>query len=261
MSAKVFAQVSVLILFLLAFLGFPLSVQAGGVCGGAYTVEQGQTLDTIAAICGTTVSAILANNPGISSSVSAGQVLMLPGSSSNNSNNNNTNTNNPNTNPPLNFTGTYIVQRGDTLSGIASRFGVSIYDMWAANPFIWNVNLIYTGQVLNVPTSSRSTVVSTPTTEPVPLSYGVVPLGSPTGRIKLSNRANADVYVSLQGTTRDGFHVINEYPVSGTINANIPAGWYIYVAWIGGRKFEGQFKLGGDSDHTMTFYINKVVVE
>jgi len=261
MSSKAFAQVSVLILFLLAFLVSPFGVQAGGLCGGAYTVEQGQTLDTIAAICGTTATAILANNPGISSSLHVGQVLMLPGSNPNTSNNNNTNTSNPNTNPPINFTGTYIVQRGDTLSTIASRFGVSVYDMWAANPFIWNVNLIYTGQALNVPTSSRSTVVSTPTTEPVPLSYGVVPPGAPTGRIKLSNRANADVYVSLQGTTRDGFHVINEYPVSGTINANIPAGWYIYVAWVGGRKFEGQFKLGGDSDHTMTFYINKVVVD
>ena len=261
MSPKVFAQVSVLILFLLAFLGFPLSVQAGGVCGGAYTVEQGQTLDTIAAICGTTASAIIANNPGISGSVSVGQVPMLPGSNSTNPNNTNTNNSNTNANPPLSYTGTYIVQRGDTFSGIASRFGVSIYALWAANPFIWNVNVIYTGQVLNVPTSSRSTVVTSPTTEPVPLSYGVVPPGAPYGRIKLSNRANADVYVSLQGTTRDGFHVINEYPVSGAINANIPAGWYIYVAWIGGRKFEGQFKLGGDSDHTMTFYINKVVVE
>jgi len=55
--------------------------------------------------------------------------------------------------------------------------------------------------------------------------------------------------------------VINEYPVSGTMNVRVPAGWYNYVAWVGGQKFTGGFNLVGDSDHSITFYSNKVVVD
>jgi hypothetical protein len=45
------------------------------------------------------------------------------------------------------------------------------------------------------------------------------------------------------------------------MKVNVPAGWYIYVAWVGGQKFEGQFNLGGGSDHVISFYSNKIVVE
>ena len=65
MSHKFFTQVLVLVLILLAFFGTPLNAQAGGVCGGPYVVAAGDTLETIAAMCGTTVSAIYAANPGI----------------------------------------------------------------------------------------------------------------------------------------------------------------------------------------------------
>lgn len=301
MSRKAFAQVSVLILILLAFLAIPGSAQAGGACGSTYIVQWGDTLDVIAWRCGTSVSALYAANPGLSGYLYAGQVLMMPGGYYCNC-------------PPVSYSGTYIVQPGDTFSGIASRFRVSIYDLWAANPHIWNINVIYAGQVIYVPTSAGQvvyapapaayapapagqpvygsasageiygtasgqvvyippstgqvyyapgsyTIVPTPTAEPVPLSYGEVPPGAPYGSIRLSNKAKADVYVSLQGTTRDGFNVINEYPVSGTFNVKIPAAWYNYVAWVGGKKFQGGFHLGGDSDHTITFYSNKVVVD
>ena len=276
MSHKAFAQVSVLVLFLLASFAVPVSVQAGGVCGGTYIVEQGQTLDTIAAMCGTTVSAIYAANPGISGSLYAGQVLTVPGSNYIISSTPIPSTNIPSSSynyynnyynyygyAPVSYNGTYIVQYGDTFSGIASRFGVSIYDLWAANPYIWDINLLYAGQVIYLPASSWTVIAPTPTpTEsPVPLSYGTVPLGTPYGKIRLSNQANGDVYVSLQGTTRDGLDVINEYPVSGTMDVNVPAGWYVYVAWVGGQKFTGQFNLGGGENHSIMFYSNRVVVE
>jgi hypothetical protein len=95
----------------------------------------------------------------------------------------------------------------------------------------------------------------------VPLSYGEVPINAPKGRITLSNQANGDVYISLQGTTTDGAHVIREYPVNGSITEKIPAAWYSYVAWVGGKKFQGEFHLGGDSEHTIIFYEKKVVVQ
>src|SRR5581483_3287784 len=40
---------------------------------------------------------------------------------------------------------TYVVQKGDTLSGIAQKEGVSLQALIAANPQISNPNLIYPG--------------------------------------------------------------------------------------------------------------------
>jgi len=45
----------------------------------------------------------------------------------------------------------YTVQYGDTLSGIAQRFGVSLSALEAANPQITNPNLIYPGERLSIP--------------------------------------------------------------------------------------------------------------
>ena len=155
----------------------------------------------------------------------------------------------------------YIVQRGDTFSGIAKRFGVSVNELWAANPQIWDINRIYPGQVIYLPASSRPVIVPIPGETLVARSTdGVLP-GTPSVQIKLLNAANSEVYVSLQGTTKNGIKVINEYPVSGAMKVKVPAGWYVYVAWVGGTKFSGQVNLRASSHKTMTFYINKVVVE
>ena len=43
---------------------------------------------------------------------------------------------------------TYTVRGGDTLSAIASRYGLSVSDLTRANPRISNPNLIYAGQSL-----------------------------------------------------------------------------------------------------------------
>jgi LysM repeat protein len=45
--------------------------------------------------------------------------------------------------------GQYVVQPGDTLFGIASRYGRNIYDIAAANGLL-NLNAIYVGQALNI---------------------------------------------------------------------------------------------------------------
>jgi len=248
MSRKPFARVCVLILILVALLATPGNARAGGICGSNYVVEWGDTLDKISALCGTTIPAIYAANPGISGSLYAGQILVIPGRDYCNC-------------PPVSYKGTYIVQYGDTFSGIALLYGVSIKDLWAANPHIRNINQLYAGQVINIPGASWFSIVPTPTEAPGSLSHGTVPAGTPYGKIKLSNKAKTEVYVSLQGTTRDNFHVVNEYPVGGTMEVKVPAGWYIYVAWVGGRKFDGQFKLGGGSDHSITFYRDRIVVE
>lgn len=281
MSLKTFVHISVLMLVLVAFFAVPSPAQAGGVCGGTFTVEQGETLEKIAAMCGTTVSAITAANPGISSVLSVGQVLTVPGSNyvapsgtpvpgSTTIINNYYTTNNFYNSVPSSSSssssstssnGTYTVQPGDTFASIAGRFGLSIDALWAANPGIANINLLYIGQVINLPGSSGIIIQPVPTKELVPLSHGTVPRGTPHGSVRLSNKSKTEVYVSLQGTTPDGFDVIREYPVDGTMVVRVPAGWYVYVAWVGGRKMVGQFNLTELSDISLTFNKDKVIVE
>lgn len=55
----------------------------------------------------------------------------------------------------------YTVQRGDTLSGISWRLGVSVVDIAKENG-ISNINLIFPGQVLKIPGAAE------PSPEPVP---------------------------------------------------------------------------------------------
>jgi LysM repeat protein len=287
MSRKVFAQVSVLILLLLAFFATPAGAHAGGVCGGTYIVDAGDTLNTIAAMCGTSVSAITTANPGVADPLRSGQTLNLSGSSpsagsvtssivtstivssssvtttivSSDTTNTNTNNNYTSTTPAVTYrNGTYIVQYGDTFSAIASRYGLSINQLWAANPYIWNINLVYAGQAIYIPSSSGQTGY-TSTAELPSLSYGTVPAGTNYGSVRLVNRSGGDVYVSLQGTTRDGVSVIYEYPVSGTMRVKVPVGWYAYVAWVGGQEYVGQFNLSQDADHSIIFRNSGATVE
>lgn len=94
-----------------------------------YTVKSGDSLSGIASRYGTTVSALASLN-GISNPnwIYPGQVLKISGSRQSSSR-------------------TYTVRSGDTLSGIASRLGVSWYSLKAKNG-IGNANLIYPGQIL-----------------------------------------------------------------------------------------------------------------
>ena len=47
--------------------------------------------------------------------------------------------------------GVYTVKKGDTLWGIAQRWGVSLQALIAANPGIKNPNLIYPGDKVVIP--------------------------------------------------------------------------------------------------------------
>lgn len=50
-------------------------------------------------------------------------------------------------------TGIYhTVRWGESLSGIAVYYGTTMQSIMAANPQIWNPNVIYAGQVLYIPT-------------------------------------------------------------------------------------------------------------
>lgn len=54
---------------------------------------------------------------------------------------------------------TYVVMKGDTLGGIAIKFGMSLTDLRALNPQIKNPNIIYPGQKINVKPNANNLAI------------------------------------------------------------------------------------------------------
>jgi len=113
---------------------------------GTYTVQWGDTLGKIALKFGVTTQAIVAANPGLNPNyIVPGQVLVIPAAGG-------AEMPEPTASAaqPAACTPTYTVQRGDWFYAIARRFGVSVTALAQANPSI-NSNIVYPGQVLNIP--------------------------------------------------------------------------------------------------------------
>ena len=91
--------------------------------------------------------------------------------------------------------------------------------------------------------------------------YGTLPPAVPFSQVTLINKANAEAYISLQVTMPDGKYSIIEYPVEGRVKIDAPVGSYLYVAWVGGRKMVGTFKLSHDDDLSITLYRDKIVIK
>ena len=152
MNTKKCLQIFVLMAVLIASFASTNSVFAAG-CGTSVTVVRGDTLRKIADRCGTTVSALRLANPEIGSGdlIYPNQVLQMPGA----------------------ILGTdggyfiYIVARGDTLKGLAARFGTTVDVLMANNKDITSANLIYEGQRLKV-----YVVSNPPPTTPPPAPGG-----------------------------------------------------------------------------------------
>ena len=113
-----------------------------------YTVKKGDTLSGIAAKYGTTYQKLASYN-GIANpnNISVGQVIKIPGSGS----------------KPSGGSGsassgeqTYTVKKGDTLSGIAAKYGTT-YQKLASYNGIANPNNISVGQVIKIPGSGTRT--------------------------------------------------------------------------------------------------------
>jgi LysM repeat protein len=104
------------------------------VCQTTYVVQWGETLSQIALRYGTTTQHLATLN-GIPNPnrIYAGQRLTVPCA----------------TPPPAGVW--YTVRHGDTLSSIAWRYGVNVWDIVRANPNIANPNRIYAGQRIYIP--------------------------------------------------------------------------------------------------------------
>jgi LysM repeat protein len=65
----------------------------------------------------------------------------------------------------------YLVQPGDTLSGIAASHSVSLAAVESANSQLSNPNVIYAGQTLEIPQTSSAAQASTAAQAATPRSY------------------------------------------------------------------------------------------
>jgi LysM repeat protein len=119
----------------------PLAAQTGQ---RQHVVVAGDTLTNIAVRYNTTVAAIMsANNIVNPNAIYRGQVLIIPAQGG-----------------PV-VSGTYVVQRGDELRFIAARFNTTWQAIAQINGIL-NPNLIYPGQVLQIPGTGGPVVYPPP---------------------------------------------------------------------------------------------------
>lgn len=115
-----------------------------------YTVRRGDTLSELALRYGTTVDEIAGINGIVNPNlIYIGEQLLIP-----------TKNNTPNSGNNNNNDENYVVRRGDTLSKIALKYGTTVNAIARLNG-IRNPNLIYVGQILQIPNTSNNTVTST----------------------------------------------------------------------------------------------------
>ena len=114
-----------------------------------YTVRSGDSLELIAAKFGTTVQILIKANPGIEKGYEPGDEITIPTFQPTYPSNSSGSTS---WGKSDGWQGVYVVRWGDTLSGIAWRFGVNVWTLAKANG-IGNPHYIYAGQRLVVPGS------------------------------------------------------------------------------------------------------------
>ena len=90
--------------------------------------------------------------------------------------------------------------------------------------------------------------------------WGTLPPAVPSSDIILINKSKTQAYISLQVTSPDGRYAVVEYPVVGRMEIKAPIGSYLYVAWVGGNKMVGNFRLHGNEELSITLYKDKIDV-
>lgn len=101
----------------------------------------------------------------------------------------------------------------------------------------------------------------TSTSTPSHLTYGTLPpQNNPFSQVTLFNRSHAEAYISLQVNTRDFGPTIIEYYVERMVTIRAPVGYYLYVAWVGGNKMVGNFRLEENDDLLITLFADRVTI-
>ena len=195
-----------------------------------HVVQRGENLFRIALHYGVTVNALAAANGIVNTNrIYVGQRLVIPGRAALPSA----------PAAPAPSARIYTVRRGDTLSAIALRYGVSVWAMVQANG-IRNPSLIYAGQVLRIPRGASPA----PPTSPAPPSTG-----NPRGRwidIDLS----AQRITAYQGSTPVRSTLVS----TGLPRTPTPTGQYrIYVKYASASMSGSGYSLA-NVPYVMYFY-------
>lgn len=245
MSTKKFLQLLVLVSLLVASFAMATGASAATFCGTGVTVVKGDTLRKIADRCGTTVFALRRANPAIGGDdlIYPDQLLLLPGAlvSGNNG------------------YSTYIVMRGDTLKTLANRFGTSMDVLVSLNADITNVNVIYEGQRMVVP--SGSGVPS----DPPPASGQVYTVQKGDTLRKIADRLNTTVDAILKVNPQ----ISNPNLIYVGQAINLPAGLSTYVVQRGdtlkiiaarfGTSLESLLSLNPQITNANLIYVGQVI--
>lgn len=119
-----------------------------------YVIQPGDTLNIIAKRFGVTVDDIIRINPTLQGQnfIYPGQIIHIPVQGE----------------APIPRATLYIVQPGETLSGIAARFNVPVGALLQVNPQITNANMVFPGQVIGIPLPYGSVPASPPPMAPMP---------------------------------------------------------------------------------------------
>lgn len=153
---SLFAVMAIMSLVSYGQMNLPKTV-LGGHTFYYYETGANESVYDIAAKLGVTKDFIIQNNPNAADGIENGMRLYFPAEGDNNeptSTTSNTNNNN-----------THIVEQGETLYGLAKRYGVTIEELIAANP--GSDKGIKVGQKLNIPASTSPAAQSANTNQQV----------------------------------------------------------------------------------------------
>jgi LysM repeat protein len=141
----------------------PAPAPAAPSSGTTYVVKPGDTLGAIAARNGVSLQSLLtANNLSLTSTIYPGQTLKLTAVT--------TQPTPPKATQPAPATGSYTVKAGDTLGAIASRNGVSLSALLAANRMT-TATVIYPGQKLILPGKDTTAAPAPAPSDLVPSTF------------------------------------------------------------------------------------------
>jgi LysM repeat protein len=198
---------------------------ASSVAGGIHVVQAGETLYSISLQYGLSVAALAATNHLLNpSQIYTGQVLTLPGAA---------------TAIGVGYTPddvavTHVVQRGETLFSIASRYGVPTWVLAQVNN-VSNPSLLYAGQVLTIPSNS--------------VLYAGLAGASPSNKAIIVDVSDQRVYVYENGqliwtfiastgipgreTARGNFYIQNKLPMAYAATWNLQMPYWLGFYWAG----------------------------
>jgi LysM repeat protein len=195
------------------------------VTGNVHIVQAGETLYGISLRYGLSVTALAATNHLLNpSQIYVGQVLILPGAA--------TATGMGYTPDDVAFT--HVVQAGETLFSIASRYGVPTWVLTQVNN-ISNPSLLYAGQVLTIPSNSAL--------------YSGLPGTSSSNKAIIVDISDQRVYVYENGqliwtfvastgiagreTARGNFYIQNKLPMAYAATWNLQMPYWLGFYWAG----------------------------